>query len=318
MLRRWWLFRRERSVLRERIFIFFSGSGVIYILFVISVFFAHRFRGGGGGLSYVLGLTLLVVGLVGMIQTNENLRGLFVIHMEVDPVPVGDIARVRIAVVNRSSNLRQALLLRFAQRGVWRKTQPLSQLGTQASSVVVAELPTHKRGVFPFPPVLLSSVFPLGICFAWKHFVLMDKGCGLVVYPAPRGSPLFERTMGNGVRPGRVLSRGLDDVSGHRPYQSGDSPNRLDWRVFARTRELLVRTLESGGRDGVLLSWADTEFLEDHEDRLCQLSRWIDDCVQEGVAFRLDLPKATGTVLSHLHVNLCRTALALLDRDDKG
>ncbi len=62
-----------------------------------------------------------------------------------------------------------------------------------------------------------------------------------------------------------------DDVSGHRPYNPGDMLSRMDWRVFARTGELVVRTLEDGGDDEIAIRWDDTRS-QDTERRLEQLS----------------------------------------------
>ena len=103
-----------------------------------------------------------------------------------------------------------------------------------------------------------------------------------------------------------------DDVSGHRPYHPGDRLSRLDWRVFARTGELVVRTLEDGGEEEVLLRWTDTRFLKDPERRLEQLSFWMNQCVQEGRPFSLVLG-GVGEGLSSANLAACREALAVFE-----
>lgn len=65
-----------------------------------------------------------------------------------------------------------------------------------------------------------------------------------------RLSPRARRAV-EAVQEGRHRSarRGLSlEPAGHRPYQSGDDPRRLDWTVWARTDRLMVRLHEEESR----------------------------------------------------------------------
>ena len=146
---------------------------------------------------------------------------------------------------------------------------------------------------------------PAGLCFAWKNFPNLGS---YVVYPAPLGRRLESASSG-GKEVGSSTRRGDEDVTGHRPYEPGDVLARMDWRVFARSGRLAIRTLEESGGGEVRLRWRDTHFLETDEERLEQLSYWIAQCRHEGRAFQLELGPEPQD-LSNRNLHACFEALA--------
>jgi uncharacterized protein (DUF58 family) len=297
----------------RKIFIIFNASGLVFVCFVIAVFMAGRFQNGGGGLPWLLGIALIVAGLTGMIQTNDNLRGIHITKAESDAVPSGSPATISIRVENQSEVMRHALALRIASRHFWKTCWPLDSLQSGESVLLSIPVPAEKRGVYPFPKLMISTVFPMNICFAWKRF---NPEGERVVYPQPRGVPLADvfAVRGFDSIPAKNQGGG-DDVTGLRPFLSGDMPSRIDWRIFARNGQMMVRTLE-GGAEEIILTWEDTAFLSDVEDRLQQLSRWIDDCHSAGLAFRLEL--GANISFSRNQIDQCRRALALFGIESRS
>jgi uncharacterized protein (DUF58 family) len=287
---------------RERIYIVFHWAGLMYAFVVLLVFASGFLLRDSGSLTQTLGITLVVAGVVTLIQSNDNLRGVEIVGCRSVPAPAGDNVELELTIRNSTNRERIGLTVRTGWRirpsgSVW---LPILEGGETVT--VRLPLPTNRRGRFTVPQLWICSIRPMGLCFSWKVF---PQSAVYYVYPAPRGRSL-EAELGIGEKG----EGDRDDVSGHRPYNPGDVLSRMDWRVFARTGELVVRTLEDGGDDEVAIRWEDTRFLKDTERRLEQLSFWIDQCVKEGRPFSLDLGGSRGTISN---LTTCREALAIFE-----
>lgn len=296
---------------RERIYIVPRWAGLVFAFMVLVVFGLGFAVPMSKGLTQMLGIALVVAGVVALIQSNDNLRGVEVTGCRAAPAPAGGSVVLEVALRNGAERERIGLEVREAMlwRVAWwmrpRMSAWLPVLDAGQAAAVAVNLPAARRGRYRVPALWVCSALPMGLCFAWKVF----SGQGeYFVYPAPRGVPLDAGTLG-GQKRGAVLDRGAEDVSGHRSYKAGDPLSRMDWRVFARTGKLVVRTLEESGGGEVALRWEDTDFLENTEARLEQLSFWIAQCVEENRGFTLELPGARGALGSR-NVTACLEALA--------
>lgn len=288
---------------RERVFIIFHWTGLVFGFLILLVFGAGYLTRDSGALTQTLGITLVVAGVVALIQSNDNLRGIEILGCRSVPTAAGEPVSLEVVVKNSADRERIGLTIRTGWRIRPRVSAWLPVLEAGETATVRLELPATRRGRHPVPQLWVCSVRPVGLCFAWKVF---PQTATYDVYPAPRGRSLDQET-----EVGGEGAADRDDVSGHRPYNPGDMLSRMDWRVFARTGELLVRTLEEGGNEEVLLRWTDTRFLTQTEARLEQLSFWMDQCVQEGRPFLLDLGHSPD--LTSTNLTACREALATFE-----
>ncbi len=300
---------------RERIYIIFHWAGLIFAFAVLLTFATGLAVTNARGLTQIMGIALVVAGVVTLIQSNDNLRGVEIAGCRAVPVPAGEDVVLELTLRNTSDRERTGLWVRVGRdrRDWWRRKPRLATwvpvLEANESKAVRLKLPTTRRGRFAVPTLWVSSVMPVGLCFAWKVF---PDGGEYFVYPKPKGRPLGEVFGAGEEELGKAGMRSKDsseDVSGHRLYQPGDILARLDWRVFARTGNLLVRAMEEGGGDEVLLRWRDTEFLSDTEIRLEQLSFWMTQCRHDGLTFMLDLEDARGEINGE-NLGACQEALA--------
>ncbi len=299
---------------RERIYLVPRWSGLVFA-FVILLIFALGFAfPHAREFTQPLGIALLVAGVVILIQTNDNLRQVEITACYSTPSAAGDPVWLEVSLRNDGENERLGLQVRQALnwRTAWRVRQAesstLAMLEARQSATIRVALPASRRGRYRIPNLWVCSILPVGLCFAWKVY----PGSGdYVIYPRPRGLPLDLAT-GSGRLPGEGSFGGSEDVSGHRPYQPGDMLSRMDWRVFARTGQAMVRTSEDGSGGEIFLRWDDTQALSDDERRLEQLSYWIDQCIREDRPFRLLLHP--GDDLSNRNVAACREALATFQR----
>ncbi len=281
---------------RERIYIVPTWAGAVFAGAVFLTFAAGYLLQGFGGSPQVLVIALLVAGIVVLIQTNDNLRGISLSAGRVSPVPAGTDAVIRLLVTNSSPTEHLGLKVRY--RKGWRLHGQVEIPIIEAGGAIRVEIriPTGRRGIFPIPAIWVSSNLPAGLCFAWK--VLQDAGTH-AVYPLGRS---WRGLPGEPV----TAKFGGEEVAEFRPFVTGDPLSRVDWKVFARTGTMTVRTFEDpGGRQA--LRWKDTAFLEDTEDRLEQLSAWIHAAARLGKGFDLHLG---GTILSERNLDACRAALA--------
>lgn len=281
---------------RERIYIVPTWAGAIFAGTVFLTFAAGYFLQGFGGSPQVLVIALLVAGIVVLIQTNDNLRGICLSAGRASPVPAGTDAVVSVLVRNNGPTGRLGLRVRY--RAGWKLSGgvdiPVIEAG--GSARVEIRIPTAHRGVFPIPPIWISSNLPAGLCFAWK--VLRDVG-SYAVYPRGRSWRALPGDLG-------AARSGGEEIADSRPFVAGDPVSRVDWKVFARTGTMTVRTFEDpAGRQA--LRWEDTAFLESPEDRLEQLSAWVQAAARAGKGFDLHLG---GAVLSERNLDACRGALA--------
>jgi Uncharacterized conserved protein (some members contain a von Willebrand factor type A (vWA) domain) len=286
---------------RERIYIVFHWAGLLFGFIVLIVFGSGYLLRDAGNLTQTLGITLIVAGVVALIQSNDNLRGIEITGCRAQPAAAGETLRLEVTLRNTSDRERIGLTVRTGWRVRPRGSAWIPVLEAGETVTVHLPLPVKRRGCFPIPPLWVCSVRPVGLCFAWKVFPQTGV---YYVYPRPRGRSLDRET-----KPDRHGGGDRDDVTGHRSYNPGDMLSRLDWRVFARTGKLVVRTLEEGSDEEVVLRWEDTRFLPDVERRLEQLSFWIDQCVKEGRPFRIDLGTGGG-LLGSANLAACREALA--------
>lgn len=301
---------------RERIFIVPRWPGFVFAFVLLCVFALGFGFPTTRSLTQTLGIALVVAGLVALIQSNENLRGVSISGCRTTPVAAGEEPVLDLTLRNSSDreriglHIREGMRWRIAWRTRPRTTAWLPVLEDGQTAVVRLSLSKARRGRYPVPELWVTSVMPMGICFAWKVFA----GTGeYFVYPAPRGIPLEgDGRRGTGTSEG--AEGGSEDVSGHRPYEPGDPLSRMDWRVFARSGKVVVRTLEEGSGGEALLRWEDTRFLQDDEARLEQLSYWIAQCVREGRPFRLDLGPYRSDLTSR-NVIACYEALATFGRN---
>ncbi|MFZ4597051.1 MAG: DUF58 domain-containing protein [Terrimicrobiaceae bacterium] len=299
---------------RERIYLIPRWSGLVLAAVVLLIFALGYVSPASRGLTQTLGITLMVAGVVVLIQSNENLRGLQIAGCRSVPVAAEDDAILELTLRNNSAAEHVGI---WVGEGIpWRrfwKRNPRQRawvplIASETSVTLRLPVPTSRRGRFEVPTLWISSVMPYGLGFAWK--VVQPEG-SYSVYPTPRGIGL--KDIGNGGRfSGTSISEGSADVTGHRPYESGDLLSRIDWRIYARTNRLMIRTLEDGGSNEIILRWHDTDFWDDDEKRLEQLSYWIQECVREDRKFTLDLGPAAGA-LHYRNIPACHEALAVFD-----
>jgi uncharacterized protein (DUF58 family) len=284
----------------RRIFIVPSRSGFgLALLLVIQWLTAINY---GNNLAFILTFLLAAAAMSSMLYSYRNLSGLIVSQGNASPVFAGDQALFELRFTNPNALPRYAVELRL-------KDAVPVQLDVPPGDTVSALLrvQAEKRGWLELDTVTVSTLFPLGIFYAWSPINLKYR---ILVYPSPsRERPPFPRSEGEQVDapPGRAS----DEFHGFRAYHAGDPFKHIHWKSLAKGHDPLIKQYAGGETEVLHLSWSATEGM-DTEARLGRLCRWVLDAEKAGMRYSLDLPGiAIPADHGASHYRKCLESLAL-------
>jgi uncharacterized protein (DUF58 family) len=288
---------------RRRVYILPSRFGVVFgILVGAMVLGAMNYA---SSLGFVLAFMLTGLGLVAMHHCHNNLLGARIRFSGAHPVFAGEPCEFRLTVGNDAGAPRYELSLRHNEY----HTEPLDLQPGETRSLTLM-VPTRKRGLVKLRRCSVATRYPGNLFKAWS-WIHMDAEC--IVYPEPAidDRPLPVSGGGDGSR--GTAEQGDADFAGLKTAVPGDPPQRIAWKAYARSNELLAKQFTGGEQRAQVLEWDELAGLET-EERLSQLTRWCLDAAEEGWAFGLVIPGTTislGIDRGHLHE--CLKALALFD-----
>jgi len=254
-----------------------NAYGVAFLILVFAIFAAGIYRRGHfAGIS----ITLMVLGLVAMIQTNSTLDNVSGEVIDCEPGEEGGIGRVTLVLKNRGELPRYNLYV-----------QPLKE-HRAGPALFVPELRYHTtlelkialkgRGIERLERIRIHSQGFYGLFFSWKW---LRTDAEIVAYPRPQGhAPLPLYDMATTRR-----TRLNDDFMGHLQYHRGASLRAVDWKAFARGRPMMIKDFGSAELGPVRLAFSAAPGI-DAETRLRQLSAWVFACIAERRSYSLELP----------------------------
>lgn len=283
---------------RRRIYILPTGYGGAFAVVVFAMLLGSL--NYGASLGFALTFLLAGLGFVIMHECHGNLLGTRLTFVGAGPVFAGETARFRFALANDAERARRDIAVEHA-------TEPLD-LGAGEGRQLTVRVPSTRRGRLTVPRFSVETRHPARLFRAWT-WIQMSAAC--LVYPAP-APPGRRLPMGAGNAGTQAVTGGEDDADfvGLREATPSDAPQRLAWKAYARSDELLVKQFASGDREPSVLDWDMLPDLDD-EHRLSQLARWCLDAHRDLRGFGLRLPGRSipvGRGDGHLHA--CLRALA--------
>jgi uncharacterized protein (DUF58 family) len=242
-------------------------------------------------IAYLLCSAVFSAAIFAAIEARRNLRGM---SLETQPVKACFVGQYgSMGAIIRVEDERPRLLLRLALPDAY----SMHVLELQGRHGLAMPLPAWPRGVHRLEYCELESVHPFGLVRSRLRLSLDQE---LVIYPEPLG----ERPLPGGGGQDQGHKRGEGDFAGHRRYQDGEPPARLDWKVIARDGPLLVKHFTVGsGRQEHLLSLSALAAVP-VEHALSQLCRWICQAEERHEPYQLALaenPGELGQGASHQH-----------------
>ena len=283
-----------------KVYIWLTRYGVLYFaVLLVMLLGALNYKNNMGLL-----LTFLLAGisLISLFATHRILAGIEATKIRSTTTFSGDPMTLTLEVKSKT------VPVPTFQFTVNNTTGP-GTLDAGEAGAFSLSLPTDTRGHVPLDRIRIETVYPLGLFRAWRTFWF--EGAHSVVYPTPHAGPIpLDNMAGNDETDGSVPKPGAEDFNGHRPYQPGDSPKHIDWRVYSRGQGLFTKTFAAPAATTLYLNW-DSLPDGDAEHRLSVMCHAILKAHREQWQFGVLLPWVqVPPAVGPRHVHGCLSHLA--------
>jgi uncharacterized protein (DUF58 family) len=274
-----------------------------------------------GSINYSISLgfafTFLLAGFgaISMLYTWRNLANLHIQLFEAPAVFATEFCVFECIITERNHRARFAIHVQFSEknsfsRKVSNQVSTLIDIESDAQTRFRLSYLTQQRGWLKMPRIKLSTEFPVSFFNVWAYAAL-DAEC--LVYPKPVDkstiSPSLDATGNTGNQHTPV---GDDDFAGHRNYQFGDSPKRVDWKASSREQGMFTKQFQGEVVSTLWLDW-DAATGDTIETRISQLTRWVINAEKSKANYGLRLPHlCLQPNHGQAHYHACLTALALM------
>lgn len=192
-------------------------------------------------LAYVI---LLVIPLV-YLWARSMINDLEVdVHRYTQRVSQGQTLDGRIVLTSTSRIPKVWLEVRDEANVPGHSPHRVITLGAKGAQSWHYETPALRRGVYQLGPVVVTASDPFGFFRFTRTF---GGSTPILVYPSAPELPNFYIPPANLPGDGRFRRRTHNitpNVAGLRPYEPGDSYNRIHWPATARTGNLMVKLFE--------------------------------------------------------------------------
>jgi uncharacterized protein (DUF58 family) len=294
-------FDGEVTLDKNRVYILPTKTGVLFgVLLIILLLGSVNY---GKSLGFVLVFLLAGVGNVVMFATWRNLAGLRLRAGGSSPVFAGEEARFAVQLENNDPALRYSVAI--SQDG---KEYEVVDVPADGVGQIHFRKKAEQRGLLSAGRFRLYTEFPTGLFVAWT-WIELNMQC--VVYPKPVTGALWPtgetRADGEAVMHGD----GLEEYTGLRKYQAGDSWRRVSWKATARSDELYTKEFAGGQPE---LQWIEWQAIAagGTEARLSIMTRLVMDAEAGQRHYGLRMPN-TELTPGHgsRHYQQCLKTLAL-------
>lgn len=238
-------FDGEVTLDKNRVYILPTKTGVLFgVLLIILLLGSVNY---GKSLGFVLVFLLAGVGNVVMFATWRNLAGLRLRAGGSSPVFAGEEAKFSVQLENNDSAVRYSVAI--SQDG---KEYEVVDVPADGVGQIHFRKMAEQRGMLSAGRFRLYTEFPTGLFVAWT-WIELNMQC--VVYPKPVASAALPA--GNSMTDGETVlhADGLEEYTGLRKYQAGDSWRRVSWKASARSDEVYTKEFAGGQPELQWIEW---------------------------------------------------------------
>lgn len=246
---------------------------------------------------------LMVVVMVFAILTGyKNVRGLLVKYLSVkeDYAPKAPVARFELQAKSRCE------LVKLINNNI--ESEAVSLQSNEKNLVEIA-LKCSERGAYGFDRVKIISHFPFGLVSVWSYIEPIDT---VYVYPKPIPTEKLDTQLhDNDEHDGdnAQIKAGNDDFYQLTSFVQGTALNKVSWKHYAKTQQLLTKEFTSDTSQELALNY--NTLTGNNEHRLSQLCFLVNQLTDQQIAFSLTLPNKHITKgLGRSHQETCLKALA--------
>jgi uncharacterized protein (DUF58 family) len=300
------------QIKRHRVYIFMTIQGLIYgLMLIVMLLGAINYN---NSMAYMLCFLLTSLGLVCMLHTYRNLRGLVISSNRPKPVFAGQQALFPIQLDNRLGLERFSIHIekRLRKLSLFRKKEFVEKvsigLANEQQATTYYPVQSQRRGILNCERLKITTDFPLGLFVAWSYFQ-PEHEC--LVYPEPKGTKQLPAYTLNEDDNDYGMQTGTDDFAGFRKYKPGDPVHSIAWKAYSKEQGLIVKQFSGKGSKTLILSWESVAHLNSIEARLSQLCYWILIAEKASINYGLEIPnKRIDPGHGEQHKEVCLEALA--------
>ncbi len=287
-----------------------SFAGISFVLLVMAI-------GYGNNLLYFFVFLLVSIALTGMWFTNKNVESFKILQVIHSAVFANQPNYLTIEFKNK--NQKSFLWSIEIEFDTPKKTQVLQKKTmieeVQKQSQAELEWTPNQRGLIEMPRLLIQSRFPYQMLRAWKYDESLQS---VIVYPEKKGVseiPSDQGLKSENENQFQQQNQGL--FRDYREFQRTDSPSRIDWKRSLKHQKHLIKNYENSGEKRILIDWKMTDFLKHFEDRVSQMSLWIDLSYHSKDIYSIKIKdNQTEYMNTPLHYKNCMEKLALLSIEE--
>ncbi|MCP0914462.1 MULTISPECIES: hypothetical protein [Legionella] len=252
-------------------------------------------------LAFLLAFLLIVLGILGMWASHQNLKGLLVQCLPINDTEQGQPATINLLVKGENA-VHFSLILQFPRE----ESHYIENIPKEGLQITLP-LSTAKRGVFFLPQIKIYSYAPLGIFRVWGYLNFQME---YYVYPKPI-SPGYWPEKNLDFPHGSAEQLGDEDLFELKPaanpwMQAG----RIAWKISARSQGWYLKTMTSTVGENWMFRMQEASSTN-VEKSLQQLSYWLQTAEEQGQSYGLEI-KDTCTEISQgaHHLQYCLRLLA--------
>lgn len=265
---------------RHNVFILPTAAGVAYGgLLVLLLLTAINYQ---NSLIYLLTFLLGMLYFLSIVQTFRAVAGLRITLVRAGEGFVGNEAQMLLRL--QAGKGVDYPGLSIMTKGLH---HPL-ELGIRKGQLRDCPMPLRldRRGPVSLPRVRIESRFPFGLLRAWTWFRPASLG---LAWPRPLPAPPGTGPGGDGDGPATPRPQGGDDWLELRPYRRGDLLQRVQWKRFARSGEMVTADPKSFPADPL---WIDYQQFAGYsqEQRLSFMAGQVERFHAVGRPYGLRLP----------------------------
>ncbi|MBK9219729.1 MAG: DUF58 domain-containing protein [Uliginosibacterium sp.] len=293
---------------QSRVYVLPTGAGLALVAtlgvmllasinYNLSLGYGFTFLIAGSGLAHILYSWRSLVGLEAIVSADAEAFA-------------GELAHFSVKLRNPHTRERPGLVM----LDVHGQAQAGVDLQAHSSASLRLSIPATRRGRLRPDLIVLETRQPLGWIRAWAY---LRPAVEQIVYPARDGTHPLPYGTGEGHEGEGPRVGGQDDFAGIRDFRSGDSLRHVAWKSLARGQGMLTKEFEGHSSLELVFDYASLPADMSLEDRLSQLTAWIDEARREGLRAALILPHAQyGPADSPEHFRECLRQLALFGTRD--
>lgn len=289
---------------KNRVYILPTKVGIIFCILLLLLLIASV--NYSKSLGFMLTFLLAGLGNIIMFATWKNLAGLRLRAGGSKSVFAGEEATFAVQLENIDPQTRYSIAISH-------DGQESEVVDVHANGVALIhfQVAAKQRGVLNAGRFRLYTEFPAGLLVAWT-WIELSMQCLVYPKPAAKADVLSSSTIEEGEHDDR--GAGLEEYTGLRKYQPGDSWRRIAWKAVARTGELHTKEFAGGQPQ---LQWVDfnAQMMTGTESRLSMMTRLLIDAEDKGGQYGLRLPELEiSPNRGSVHLSHCLKALALYGR----